>query len=45
VINEKSGLIYGDPSFVDQLMDWTPPPDYTPMITQGAKGGWFSRMF
>jgi hypothetical protein len=46
VINEKSGLVYGNPSFVDQLMGWTPPPGYTPVITQGAKGGgWFSRMF
>ena len=26
VINEKSGLVYGNPSFVDQLMGWTPPP-------------------
>jgi hypothetical protein len=45
VINEKSGLVYGDSNFVDQLMSWTPPPGYTPIITQGAKGGWFSRMF
>ena len=45
VINEKSGLVYGNPSFVDQLMGWTPPPGYTPVITQGAKGGWFTRMF
>jgi hypothetical protein len=46
VINEKSGLVYGDPGFVDRLMNWTPPPGYTPVITQGAaKGGWFSRMF
>ena len=34
-----------NPNFVDQLMSWTPPPGYTPLITQGAKGGWFSRMF
>jgi hypothetical protein len=45
VINEKSGLVYGNPSFVDQLMGWTPQPGYTPVITQGAKGGWFTRMF
>ena len=44
-INESSGLVYPDPGFVDQLMNWTPPPGYTPVITQRARGGWFSRMF
>ena len=36
-INEKSGLVYPDPGFVDRLMNWAPPPGYTPVITQGAK--------
>jgi Protein of unknown function (DUF3035) len=45
MINEKSGLVYGDPRFVDQLMGWTPPPGYTPVFTQGTKGGWFTRLF
>ncbi|HSZ88526.1 MAG TPA: DUF3035 domain-containing protein [Acetobacteraceae bacterium] len=44
-INENSGLVYPGPGFVDQLMAWTPPPGYTPVITQAPKGGWFSRMF
>ena len=45
VINENSGLVYPDPGFVDQLMNWTPPPGYTPVMTQAPGGGWFSRMF
>jgi Protein of unknown function (DUF3035) len=45
-INENSGLVYPGPAFVDQLMSWTPPAGYTPVIGQGGgKGGWFSRMF
>jgi len=44
-INQNAGLVYPDPGFVDQLMNWTPPPGYTPVITLGSKGGWFSRMF
>jgi hypothetical protein len=44
-INEKSGMVYPNPEFIDRLMNWTPPPGYTPIITQGGKGGWFSRMF
>lgn len=45
VINENSGLVYPDPGFVDRLMEWAPPPDYTPVITSAPKGGWFSRIF
>jgi DUF3035 family protein len=44
-INEKSGMVYPNPEFVERLMNWTPPPGYTPIITQGSQGGWFSRMF
>jgi Protein of unknown function (DUF3035) len=44
-INEQSGLVYADPGFVDRLMNWAPPPGYTPVITQGSSGGWFSRVF
>ncbi len=44
-INEKSGMVYPSPEFVDRLMSWTPPPGHTPTITQGSKGGWFSRIF
>ena len=44
-INQNAGLVYPDPGFIDQLMNWTPPPGYTPVITLGSKGGWFSRMF
>ena len=45
-INENAGLVYPSPEFVDRLMNWTPPPGYTPIITQGGKGGsWFSRIF
>jgi DUF3035 family protein len=45
-INEKSGMVYPSPAFVDRLMNWTPPAGYTPIITQGSQGGgWFSRIF
>ncbi|HEY7581520.1 MAG TPA: DUF3035 domain-containing protein [Acetobacteraceae bacterium] len=45
-INRNAGLVYPSPEFVDRLMNWTPPPGYTPIITQGGKGGgWFSRLF
>ena len=44
-INEKSGMVYPSPEFVDRLMNWTPPSGYTPMIAHGSKGGWFSRIF
>jgi hypothetical protein len=44
-INEKSGMVYPSPEFVDRMMNWTPPAGYTPIITQGSKGGWFSRIF
>ena len=44
-INQNAGLVYPGPGFVEQLMNWTPPPGYTPVITLGSKGGWFSRLF
>jgi hypothetical protein len=44
-INEKSGMVYPSPEFTDRLMKWIPPAGYTPIITQGGKGGWFSRVF
>jgi hypothetical protein len=44
-INEKSGLVYPDPGFVDRLINWSPSPGYAPIIRQGAKAGWFSRIF
>jgi Protein of unknown function (DUF3035) len=43
-VNANSGLVYPGPGFVDRLMNWTPPPDYAPVIIQ-AKGGWLSRIF
>ena len=43
-ISEHSGLVYPDPAFFDRLMAWSPPPGYTPVITQAPKGGWFSRI-
>ncbi len=45
VINENSGLVYPDPGFEQQLMSWTPPPGYTPVIMPPPKGGWISRIF
>lgn len=45
VINENAGLVYPGPAFVDQLMSWTPPAGYTPVIVPPPKGGWISRMF
>jgi len=45
VINQKSGLVYPGPAFVDQLMNWQRPPGQAPIITQWSGGGWFSRMF
>ena len=45
-INESAGLVFPSRGFVDQLMNWTPPPGYTPIITPTAKGGgWFSHIF
>jgi hypothetical protein len=44
-INQNAGLVYPSPGFVDQLLSWTPPPDYKPLINTGSKGGWFSRIF
>ena len=45
-INENAGLVYPSPEFVDRLMNWSPPPGYTALITVGGKsGGWFSRIF
>lgn len=45
-INENAGLVYPSPEFVDRLMNWTPPPGHTPIITPAGKsGGWFSRIF
>ncbi len=43
-INENSGMISASPAFVDALMNWTPPPGYTP-LTVPPKKGWFSRLF
>ncbi len=45
VINENSGLAYPGPGFVARMMSWTPPPGYTPIITQASQGNWLSRMF
>ncbi len=45
VINENSGLVYPDRAFVDRLMNWTPPPGYTPVIREAPPGGWLSRVF
>ena len=45
-INENAGLVYPSPEFVDQLMNWTPPPGYTAVISPpGQGGGWFSHIF
>jgi hypothetical protein len=45
-INQNAGLVYPSPEFVDRLMNWTPPPGHTPLITQGSqRGSWFSRLF
>jgi hypothetical protein len=44
VINAHAGLVYPGPAFTDELMNWRPPAGYTPVITQGAKGSWLSRM-
>jgi hypothetical protein len=44
-INQHSGLVYPDPAFVDQVLNWSPTPGYAPMITQAPPGGWFSRIF
>lgn len=43
-IDESSGLVFPKPEFVDQVMNWTPPPGYHPMATQASKG-WFSGWF
>lgn len=43
LINENSGMIYPSPGFVDALMNWTPPPGYTP-LTPPPKKSWLSRL-
>jgi hypothetical protein len=43
LINENSGMIYASPGFVDALMNWTPPPGYTP-LTAPPKKSWLSRL-
>jgi hypothetical protein len=43
-INQNSGLVYPDPQFVDRVLNWTPPPGYTPLFVQPSKG-WFSGLF
>lgn len=43
-IDDSVGLVYPSPGFVDQVMNWTPPPGYkTVFVTQ--KTGWFSGWF
>ena len=37
-INEHSGLVYPDPAFVDQVMNWSPTPGYTPDDHAGTAG-------
>lgn len=44
VINENAGMYYPGPSFVDAVMNWTPPPGYTP-LTAPPRKGWLSRLF
>ena len=43
-IAETSGLIYPGPDFVNAVLNWTPPPGYTP-LTAPARKSWFSRLF
>lgn len=43
-IDEHSGLVYPASEFVDRVMNWTPPPGYTPLVAP-AKKGWFSGWF
>jgi hypothetical protein len=44
LINEHSGMIYPSPAFTEALMNWSPPPGYTP-LTAPARKGWLSRLF
>jgi hypothetical protein len=44
-INENNGLTYPGPELFDRLMNWTPPPGHTPVITPAPQGGWLSRIF
>ena len=44
LINENSGMIYPSPAFTDALMNWSPPPGYTP-LTAPPRRGWLSRLF
>jgi hypothetical protein len=44
LINENSGMVYPGPAFTDAVMNWTPPPGYTPLTAAPSKG-WFSRLF
>ena len=44
LVDENAGAVSLGPAFAEHVMDWTPPPGYTP-LTAPAKQGWFSRLF
>jgi len=44
LVDENAGAISLGSAFAEHVMDWTPPPGYTP-LTAPAKQGWFSRLF
>ncbi len=44
LVDENAGAVSLGPAFAERVMDWTPPPGYTP-LTAPAKQGWFSRLF
>jgi len=44
LVDQNAGAISLGPGFAQQVMNWTPPPGYTP-LTAPPKQGWFSRLF
>ena len=44
LVDENSGAVSLGPAFAEHVMDWTPPPGYTPLTAQPKKG-WFSWIF
>ena len=43
-IDENSGMVYPGADFVNQVMNWSPPPGYHPLAQQSS-GGWLSGLF
>jgi hypothetical protein len=43
-IDQNSGMVYPGADFVNEVMNWSPPPGYRP-LTKQSSGGWLSGLF